>query len=461
MWKQRDLSLKGKITIINSLALCPIIYLSSIIDTPDLAIKEIEKLITDFIWAGKTPKIAKNTLIQNIPNGGLKLCSYGEKVKALLLSWVKRLTTSNQARWSLIPKYMYKTNDLYEYFSYKHQPMKKNDIPLFYKNIHNLWGQVYNSEPTNTKDIYNEILWNNQYILVKGETLFWKNWKEKGILKIRHLFNAKGDPLSHAELTAKYKVKCDFLSLLKIRQCIPRNWKKELQNNKAISEDAEEIILKIDNKKLNIMSLKCRDFYWLLINRMKHIPTCKIKWLEHFHKLEQVDYDIWERIFKLAFSVTRETKIQSFQYRIIHRIIPCNKWLFNIKIRNSDQCNYCSETDDLKHFFIHCEKVKDFWRSVFSWWNRISDVKFKGGGEITECILFGFPGPEDIITVLNYIVLLAKFYIYKQRLFKENDVNQLDFLFMLKHRLMIEKTICTQECKETNFQKYNFVYNNL
>ncbi len=38
IWKQRNLSIKGKITILNSLALAPLIYVSSVIETPIKAI---------------------------------------------------------------------------------------------------------------------------------------------------------------------------------------------------------------------------------------------------------------------------------------------------------------------------------------------------------------------------------------------------------------------------------------
>ncbi len=34
IWKQRKLSLKGEITVINALALAPLIYTSSIVGTP-------------------------------------------------------------------------------------------------------------------------------------------------------------------------------------------------------------------------------------------------------------------------------------------------------------------------------------------------------------------------------------------------------------------------------------------
>ncbi len=91
VWKQRNLSLKGKVTVVNTLALAPLIYVSSVVDTPQRAIKEIENIVTDFIWNGGSSKIAKHVLIQRIEKGGLKLCKYELKVQALKLAWVDRI----------------------------------------------------------------------------------------------------------------------------------------------------------------------------------------------------------------------------------------------------------------------------------------------------------------------------------------------------------------------------------
>ncbi len=73
IWKQITLTIKGKITIVNSVALSPLIYTSSMIQTPPDTLKEINDIIQNFIWEGKTAKIAQKTLINNIDNGGLKL----------------------------------------------------------------------------------------------------------------------------------------------------------------------------------------------------------------------------------------------------------------------------------------------------------------------------------------------------------------------------------------------------
>ncbi len=45
----------------------------------------------------------------------------------------------------------------------------------------------------------------------------------------------------------------------------------------------------------------------------------------------------------------RKTKTQTIQYRMIHIIIPCNKWLYNIKIRNNKIIDFCIEIDDISH----------------------------------------------------------------------------------------------------------------
>jgi hypothetical protein len=91
IWKQRKLSLKGKVAVLNNLALAPLIYVSSVVNTPERATKEINNIIQNFMWDGSTTKIAQNSLIQSIPRGGLKLCHFETKVTALKMSWVNRL----------------------------------------------------------------------------------------------------------------------------------------------------------------------------------------------------------------------------------------------------------------------------------------------------------------------------------------------------------------------------------
>ena len=73
MWKQRHLSLKGKGTVINSPTASILVYSCNALDTPENIIKETDKIFCEFLWNGGVNKIARNTMIKQIEQGGLKL----------------------------------------------------------------------------------------------------------------------------------------------------------------------------------------------------------------------------------------------------------------------------------------------------------------------------------------------------------------------------------------------------
>ncbi len=73
IWSQRDLTLKGKITMIKSLALSQLLYASSMLNVPDTFIDKVEHDILNFIWNGKPPKVKTSTMISDISDGGLKM----------------------------------------------------------------------------------------------------------------------------------------------------------------------------------------------------------------------------------------------------------------------------------------------------------------------------------------------------------------------------------------------------
>ncbi len=76
VWKQRNLSLTGSITIINTLALAPLIYLSSTTDTPD----ERDNILLNFSlgWEHLKDCTAHLNRVE-----GLKLCNFEIKTKSL------------------------------------------------------------------------------------------------------------------------------------------------------------------------------------------------------------------------------------------------------------------------------------------------------------------------------------------------------------------------------------------
>ena len=255
-----------------------------------------------------------------------------------------------------------------------------------------------------------EIIWNNIFITIDNKPFFFDSWKNAGIVIINDLLDSAGNFMSHTEVTKKYNVKCNFLSLIQIRHSIPLHWRNMITRSDPKCKPIDTNFIQIDQSLCNIDKFTCKLFYWILVSKKYRKPTCTVKWIEQFPLFNNVNESIWHRIFSMPFTVTRETKLQSFQYRLVHRIIPCNKWLYDITIRDSSLCSFCKEEDSLTHFFIHCKITKAFWISFFHWWHRTSGIDIQN--TLDEHILFGYPGNNDVEDVLNYCMLFGKYYIY-------------------------------------------------
>ena len=90
-WQARSLSLKGKITVVKSLVIPHIQVLASTLPVDSKTIIELDTLLFSFIWNNGKPLITKNTLIQPLDLGGLKMVSVLEVVKTAQIMWIKRL----------------------------------------------------------------------------------------------------------------------------------------------------------------------------------------------------------------------------------------------------------------------------------------------------------------------------------------------------------------------------------
>ena len=91
LWSQRDLSVYGKITIVKSFLTAQLVYMFSVLPSPDDDIlTEIETILYKFIWSGKPDKIKRNILIGPVCKGGLKMVDIREQNTAIKASWVKR-----------------------------------------------------------------------------------------------------------------------------------------------------------------------------------------------------------------------------------------------------------------------------------------------------------------------------------------------------------------------------------
>jgi len=165
----------------------------------------------------------------------------------------------------------------------------------------------------------------------------------------------------------------------------------------------------------NIFKTQCKDYYWEFVNQITHIPKAQYKWNEYM----SIDPAAWPDFYQLPYLITRDTSLQSFQYKIIHRFFPCNYTLSIWYKDHAECCNVCkNETDHLEHYFFSCSQLNIFWTGIERWWLQTLDISVRLN---SQHVIFGLINAFDdpIIDIFNLCILIAKWHIYKCK--KDND----------------------------------------
>lgn len=155
------------------------------------------------------------------------------------------------------------------------------------------------------------------------------------------------------------------------------------------------------------------------------VISSQLKWNEPLQIGENGQEGSWNGIYTSPYHALRDTKLQSFHFKITHRNIPCNKFLCNIRIRREDTCSYCKDSDTLQHFFLHCTQVRRFWDGLLKWLE--DNVNIHIIWDEKE-LLFGIPRWARLSRNVNFILLHAKFFMYRQRLFHLGKLELIHFL---------------------------------
>ena len=182
IWTTRNLAMKGKNTVINSLLLPKLIYPCTILTTPEKTIVAVEKIIQDFFWNWKRPKIKKDVLVRGISAGGIKLPCVRTKIEAWKLMWAIRCLKyeSLNPLWSqLVSEYL--PDGLTLESLLKSRPSAECltreccDLPVFYGDIIHSWVKIKNMWKIKTKEqVKQEYLWLNSFISVNKKTVQYK-----------------------------------------------------------------------------------------------------------------------------------------------------------------------------------------------------------------------------------------------------------------------------------------------
>ena len=78
----------------------------------------------------------------------------------------------------------------------------------------------------------------------------------------------------------------------------------------------------------------------------------------------KLEVDIEKEHWIAGIQSSKETRLQEHHWKIMHNIYPTNILLHKMKVKENNNCEFCSVEDYIEHFFVHCNKVKPVWIEI-------------------------------------------------------------------------------------------------
>ena len=433
VWKQRQLTLLGKITVLKTLIIPKLNHLFIALPNPeDNILKDFEKTFFKFLWNKSNDKVKRKVLMQPYNKGGLNMINLIPFINSLKISWIRRLITSNSSWTTFInAKLKLVKIDIFSAGPCIWEHLKKVCNP-FWRDVLEAYTTFvkFNLNSLKNEDVLCQPLWFNPKLKFK----FIKNWYDKGIRSINDIVDHNGNILSFENLKITYGIAGTFIEYSALINSIPRNWKNYLTDNIIVKNSYPQQPVWI----AYLLKFKkgCSHIYKVFQNCLtsSHPMNCIQKWNEETNVSQ--DIEIWNKIFTIPFKATVETKLREFQYKVLHRFLPTRKFLFKIKLIDTDKCTFCgTEVEDLTHLFFNCTHVKNLWQELKLWLLSLNETV--NDLTVTD-ILFGIIGGQPVI---NHIIMITKYFIYRSSI-SNTQLNLLKLKENIKMCYRIEKQMC-------------------
>ena len=401
------MSLMGKIVVINNLMLSQTIYKILSLNTPnDEIIAKIKKLITDFLWDGKKPQIAYETLIKNYTDGGLRLVDFRRKDQALKMSWIIKSKTANNIWVKIASKLLpIQLPEIFE-CNIAHKDLKYLvlDDNWIITSVLKAWSKTCFSTPRSKEEILDQPLWLNSHIRKGNQLLNNEKMRKRGIFFVRDIFDEKnGVALPFEDINRSYGNVGNFIEYLACTQQIPPNWKKRLKIttcSQGLPQGHAEIARGIITSPGKISKRMYEHIVQATTNNYNH------------------GRNVWQVELKMTWDKNEWQKIRVHALKIVTAVFqfkPLSKKLVTNVNRNrwnneiSPKCYYCQkEKETTIHLIWECQKVNSFWQGVIKWIEYVLRIKCKWN--LCTIIINKTQGKNKLFE--DTVILLAKQYIY-------------------------------------------------
>ena len=355
-WASRNLSLRGKVTVIKSLLMSQLQYVASVLGKPDQGIiRRIDRIVYKFLWNG-SEKIKRKVMMNTREEGGLYVPDFETICQCAMIKWVYRYVHMENCNWKQIVDHALKCVGgtlVFKCNLKREESIIKNIQSSVWRKIVYSWCVVNYVEKSVLSP--NDIIWLNSNL----ETIIVdKDSADKGLLYVRQVYDGS-NVVPYESIKNKYGNITNIIYYHNIVQAI----RKKYTDKCEISSDNERqmIIQTVLNKPGD--KLIGKRLYKYLISRKAESNEVAGKW-NHIITLDEDNHTVFNHID----SITIVNKLRSFQFKFLHRILYFNERLFKCKIGKSTLCDFCSEAiDSIDHRYFYCNVTQEFWTQLTTW----------------------------------------------------------------------------------------------
>jgi len=346
IWRQRNLTLKGKILIAKTFGISQLVYSLQATEIKDVDLKRIEGIIYKFIWNIKPTsthsmgRLNREIMKSDYSDGGLKAPDIWLMDEALKFKHYLRCHTSTHPIAKHTVKEIQKKGAMSNYFK-KIKTVKEKFEKIIYDDVVELKteGSMIN---TMYKSYFKNLTFKESSFYNNQQSMIAKRLQSKGI-------NTLGEIVNEFTLNRRLDI---YLELVIGYNSIPKIIRDLIKNPQNKTNTYKMLPYKTNIWK-PYEKLTSADI------RKRLQPKICFKYKDYLEKKHNVTLNM--TVLNPFLSIKKcliETKMQNQQYKFLHNIYPTTSNLYKWKINSNDKCTNCNVTDNLKHSIFDCEITK-------------------------------------------------------------------------------------------------------
>ena len=349
LWCYRNLSLAGKVMIINTPIGSLFVYKMNVLPSiSDKTVEQFEKIINSYLWNQKRACILLEVL--NLPKdkGGLKLVSLRAKENSLKINWVFTYLQFEEIRILAHQGLNNNIGELLWQCNLHKEDIKQMFANSFWKEVLLAWSKLIYSNPNNIHQIKSQTIWYNPLLRIDNRLICNSKAINLGLTKFGQLLDKDRSIKSFMRVNYEFPGNLMFIDYYGLVKSIRVYWKRILNSSSTAGSESS-----ISLCNLSVSKTPVSDVYLELVSRKGMVIQQADVWKVVFNL--NINCNEYLKFYTNRYSITNSAKLCSFQYNILNGTLVLNEYVFKDRRRNTNPCSFCDiHVETATHFFYDC-----------------------------------------------------------------------------------------------------------